>query len=78
MQETFLLQMNDFERRLERELRQMLDPVVATRPPTHRGPFKRGRRTPLLAVVAQLEKATVFGGAAAEMIPVPVEQPAAP
>lgn len=77
MQETFLLQMNDFERRLESELRQMLDPVVATRPPARRGPFKRVRTSPL-AVVAPLERATVFGGAAAEMIPVPVEQPAVP
>jgi hypothetical protein len=69
--------MNDFERRLERELRQMLDPVVATRPPTPRGPFKRVR-TPLLVLVAPFERATVFGGAAAEMIPVPIEQPAVP
>jgi hypothetical protein len=66
--------MNDFERRLESELRQMLDPVVATRPPTFRGSSKRVR-TPLLAVVAPFEKATVFGGTA-EMIPVAVEHPA--
>lgn len=66
--------MNDFDRRLENQLRQMLDPVVATRPPTRRGPFKRVRK-PLLAVVAPLET-TVFGGALAEMIPVAVEQPA--
>lgn len=49
MWETFLLQMNDFDRFLETQLRRMLDPVVATRPPT------RGRRQkapePILAVV---------------------------
>ena len=38
MQEAFLLQMNYFDRYLETELRRMLDPVVATRPPA------RGRR----------------------------------
>ena len=31
--ETFLLQMNDFDRFLERGLRSMLDPVVVTPPP---------------------------------------------
>ena len=48
MQEAFLLQMNDFDRFLETQLRRMLDPVVATLPPT------RGRRQeapePILAV----------------------------
>ena len=29
--------MNDFDTLLEQELRRMLDPVVATRPPTRRG-----------------------------------------
>lgn len=77
MEEAFPLQMNDFERRLERELRQMLDPVVATRPPTARGPFKRVR-APLLAVVVPFERVTVFGGAVVEMIPVAVEYPAVP
>lgn len=67
--------MNDFEWRLESELRQMLDPVVATRPPT-RGGLKRGRRMPLLAVVAPSERAPAFGGAVAEMIPGVVEYPA--
>lgn len=33
MQEAFLLQMNDFERFLETQLKGMLDPVVASRPP---------------------------------------------
>ena len=48
MQEAFLLQMNDFDRLLETQLRHMLDPVVAIRPPV------RGRRLkalePVLAV----------------------------
>ena len=41
--EAFLLQMNDFDRFLEQELRQMLDPVVAAVPPA-RG--ERLRRPP--------------------------------
>jgi hypothetical protein len=77
LQEAFLLQMNDFERRLESELRRMLDPVVATRPPKRRGAFKRVQ-TSLLAVVAPFERVGVLGGAAAEMIPVAVELPAVP
>ena len=48
--ETFLLQMDDFERFLEVELRRMLDPVVALRPPT-RGGLKQSRK-PILAVIA--------------------------
>ncbi len=76
MQEAFLLQMNDFDLLLETRLRLVLDPVVASPPPTRRG--KRVRK-PLLAVVAPLG-ATVFGGAVAEMIAIPVadEQPALP
>jgi len=42
LQEAFLLQMNDFDRFLETQLRRMLDPVVDTRPPA-RG---RGHRAP--------------------------------
>jgi len=38
LEEAFLLQMNEFDRFLETQLRRMLDPVVATRPPP------RGRR----------------------------------
>jgi hypothetical protein len=34
--EAFLIQMNDFDRFLEFELRQMLDPVVASGPPRRR------------------------------------------
>jgi len=39
--EAFLLQMNDFDILLERKLRQMLDPVVAQRPPVRRGRLNR-------------------------------------
>ena len=73
LQEAFLLQMNDFDRLLEIRLRQMLDPVVAIRPPTRRGRSNRDRK-PLFAVVAPLEISTGFGGAVA--IPVAAEQPA--
>ena len=49
MWEAFLIQMNDFDRYLESGLRQMLDPVAASRAP------RRRRRTasglPWLAVV---------------------------
>jgi hypothetical protein len=48
--EAFLLQMNDFDRFLEIELREMLDPVVATQPP-RRGGRKNASR-PVLTVVA--------------------------
>ena len=37
MWEAFLLQMNDFDSLLELQLRHMLDPVVAQRPPARRG-----------------------------------------
>jgi hypothetical protein len=62
--------MNDFDRVLEIRLRQMLDPVVATRPPTRRG--KRDRK-PHLAVLPPIE-ATIFGGVVA--IPVAIEHQA--
>lgn len=79
MEETFLVQMNDFDRQLENDLRRMLDRVVATRPPTRRGSAKRA---PFLAVVAPLEKAAGLGGLVAEVIPIPVpvaiEHPAVP
>ena len=37
MWEAFLLQMDDFDRFLEIELKSMLGPIVARRPPTRRG-----------------------------------------
>ena len=39
--EAFLLQMNDFDTLLEQDLRRMLDPVVARRPPSRRRPVSR-------------------------------------
>jgi hypothetical protein len=48
--------MNDFERFLEFELRQMLDPVVSLKAPRRRQPKSAG--SPLLAVItAPLERA---------------------
>ncbi len=49
MWEAFLLQMNEFDRFLEVELRLMLDPVVVVQPPA-RGGLKEPRK-PVLAVV---------------------------
>ena len=49
MREAFLLQMNDFDRFLERQLRHMLDPVVATPAPSRRLLRKQTRR-PMLTV----------------------------
>ena len=50
MWEAFLLQMNEFDQFLELKLRQMLDPVVATRPPPRRGLLNRSQK-PILAVL---------------------------
>jgi hypothetical protein len=61
--------MNDFDRFLEIELREMLDPVAATQPPRRRGHRRTSR--PVLAVLAPIADTPVlFGGAAIEMIPV--------
>lgn len=49
MQEAFLLQMNDYDRFLETQLRRMLDPVVATVPPIRRA--RRVAIEPVLVVV---------------------------
>ena len=46
MWEAFLIQMNDFDRFLELELREMLDPVVATA-----APRRRVNGSPLLTIV---------------------------
>jgi hypothetical protein len=50
MWEAFLVQMDDFDRFLEVELRKMLDPVVATKAPGRPGRRKAGRS--LLALMA--------------------------
>jgi hypothetical protein len=61
--ETFLLQMNDFDRYLESELRQMLDPVVDAAAPSRRT-WRKDSGIPLVAVVkAPIEKV-------AEVLPV--------
>jgi hypothetical protein len=73
LEEAFLVQMNDFDRLLDSKLRQMLDLVVATRPPTRRDPSKRVQK-PLLAVEVPLP---TFGGVVAEMIPAVVVEPVA-
>ena len=54
MWEAFLLQMNDFDRYLETELRVMLNPVVARRPPARRGRRKKAEQpaVPLVPVDA--------------------------
>ncbi len=49
MWEAFLLQMNDFDRFLEVQLRKMLDPVAMSRPPARGGRRERVRK-PILAI----------------------------
>ena len=49
MREAFLLQMNDFDRFLELELRRMLDRVVGTVAPA-RGKHRQRARRPILTV----------------------------
>jgi hypothetical protein len=62
--------MNDFDRFLEFELRQMLDPVVFSGTPRRRTRKKANQR-PLLAVVkAPLDLALV---AAVEPVPIPAQ-----
>jgi hypothetical protein len=56
LRDTFLLQMNYFDRFLESRLRHMLDPVVAVAPPPRR---RRMERTPVLTVVPQAADPTV-------------------
>jgi hypothetical protein len=48
--EAFLIQMNDFDRFLEFELRQMLDPVVTSGTPRRRS-RRKANGHPLLTVV---------------------------
>jgi hypothetical protein len=52
--EAFLLQMNDFDRYLEFQLRRMLDPVVAVRPPRRKG-LKESPKPVLAVDVARVE-----------------------
>ena len=54
--EAFLLQMNDFDRFLDLQLRRMLDPVVATPAPPRTSPRPRPRQ-PILAIEGPIERA---------------------
>ena len=54
MWEAFLLQMNDFDRYLEFQLRRMLDPVVVTRPPRRKG-LKESPQLVLAVDLARVE-----------------------
>ena len=67
MREAFLIQMNDFDRFLEFELRQMLDPVVT--PPAPRRRRRKSNRSPLLKVVS----APIELAAAVEPVVVPIQ-----
>jgi len=64
--EAFLIQMNDFDRFVEFELRQMLDPVVTTVAPRRR---RRAKGSPLLTIVPPQVEAIV----AVEPVAVPVQ-----
>ena len=71
MWEAFRLQMNDFDRYLEIELKLMLDPVVVRRPPTRRG-RKEALAASLLPVaeVLALEPIPVVESAVVVTLPV--------
>ena len=71
MREAFLVQMNYFDRFLEFELRQMLDPVVKPGAPRRRR--RKGTRSPVLKVVsAPIEPAAKVLPAVAPVV-VPVQ-----
>jgi hypothetical protein len=58
LREAFLLQMNEFDRFLEQELRLMLDPVVEVQPPA-RGERLRRLPEPTLALTPAVEPVPV-------------------
>ena len=68
MWEAFLLQMNDFDRFLEHNLRLMLDPVVEALPPGRRR--RVGQTKPVLAVIPPAIETAIE--------PVPVTVPVTP
>ena len=72
MWEAFLIQMNDFDWFLEIELRQMLDPVVASGAPRRRR-RKGGFGSPLLAVVAAPIELVAEALPVVEPVAVPVQ-----
>jgi hypothetical protein len=63
--------MNDFDRYLEFELRQMLDPVVATKAPRRWSPKSAG--SPLLAAVSASIDLVVDAMPAVEPVVIPVQ-----
>lgn len=71
MREAFLIQMNDFDRFIEFELRQMLEPVVASGAPRRRRRNSSG--SPLLAVVKAPIELVAEVLPAVEPVPVPVQ-----
>jgi len=75
--EAFLLQMNDFDRYLELNLRVMLDPVVAMPPPSRKGRLSRPEKPILAIVTAAVElPADVIPAIEPAVVAIPV--PAAP
>ena len=75
--EAFLLQMNDFDRYLELELRSMLDPVVATPPPSRKGRLSRPQK-PILTIVTAAVEHPADGIPVIEPAVVTIPVPAAP
>lgn len=72
--EAFLLQMNDFDQFLELKLRQMLDPVVATKAPG-RGSRRRRARRPMLTVEVPVVELVEVIPVEHAVVPVPVATP---
>jgi hypothetical protein len=74
LREAFLLQMNESDRHfdmfLERELRQMLDPVVGAKPPARGGRLK-GRPEPVLTLEPAVETVPVAVPLTVPAVPVP-------
>ena len=69
--------MNDFDRYLELNLRLMLDPVVATPPPSRKGRLSRPQKPILAIVTAAVElPADVIPAIEPAVVAIPV--PAAP
>jgi hypothetical protein len=72
--EAFLLQMNDFDKFLELELRHLLDPVVAIVAPA-RGSRRRRARRPILTVEVPVAELTEVITVEPAVVPVAVATP---
>ena len=70
MREPFLIQMNDFDRFIEFELRQMLDPVVLPEAPRRRR--RKSMGSPFLAVISAPIGVAADALPAVEPVAVPV------